>query len=75
LIQIQVTSNGSELNEMRRQKGSCKEALGLCAIKMFIFLADLPLCPTSEEEKAPSPPPVPALKTDLEPASTEVRAY
>lgn len=57
-----------------RQKGSCKGALDPRTIKMFIILADIPPSPMPEEEKAPSPPPVPALKTELEPASTEVRA-
>ncbi|NWZ42897.1 DPOD3 polymerase, partial [Brachypodius atriceps] len=33
--------------------------------------ADVPLSPTPEEERALSPPPVPALKTELEPACTE----
>ncbi|NWT15710.1 DPOD3 polymerase, partial [Vireo altiloquus] len=32
---------------------------------------DVPLSPTPEEERAPSPPAVPVLKTELEPASTE----
>ncbi|XP_066196841.1 DNA polymerase delta subunit 3 isoform X2 [Sylvia atricapilla] len=32
---------------------------------------DIPPSPTREEERAPSPPLVPALKTELEPASTE----
>ncbi|XP_023801391.1 DNA polymerase delta subunit 3 isoform X1 [Cyanistes caeruleus] len=36
--------------------------------------AGVPLSPTPEEVGAPSPPPVPALKTELEPASTEVSA-
>lgn len=45
-----------------------------CAIKVFFFLADVPPSPTPEEERAPSPAPEPALKTELEPASTEVRA-
>ncbi|XP_037232898.1 DNA polymerase delta subunit 3 isoform X1 [Falco rusticolus] len=35
---------------------------------------DVPPSPTPEEEKAPSPPLVPALKNELEPASTEVLA-
>ncbi|XP_040439743.1 DNA polymerase delta subunit 3 isoform X2 [Falco naumanni] len=35
---------------------------------------DVPPSPTPEEEKAPSPPLVPALKNELEPASTEVSA-
>ncbi|NWV30373.1 DPOD3 polymerase, partial [Origma solitaria] len=36
--------------------------------------ADVLPSPTPEEERAPSPPRVPALKTELEPASTEVSA-
>ncbi|XP_062423470.1 DNA polymerase delta subunit 3 isoform X2 [Rhea pennata] len=35
---------------------------------------DVPPFSTPEEVKAPSPPPLPALKTELEPASTEVSA-
>nr|XP_014127036.2 DNA polymerase delta subunit 3 [Zonotrichia albicollis] len=35
---------------------------------------DVPPSPTPEEERAPSPPPEPVLKTELEPASTEVSA-
>ncbi|NXO25702.1 DPOD3 polymerase, partial [Cisticola juncidis] len=35
---------------------------------------DVPRSPTPEEERAPSPPPVPALKTELEPAPTEESA-
>ncbi|XP_027762647.1 DNA polymerase delta subunit 3 isoform X3 [Empidonax traillii] len=36
--------------------------------------ADVPPPPTPEEEKAPSPPHIPALKTELEPAALEVSA-
>ncbi|XP_027762648.1 DNA polymerase delta subunit 3 isoform X4 [Empidonax traillii] len=35
---------------------------------------DVPPPPTPEEEKAPSPPHIPALKTELEPAALEVSA-
>ncbi|NXM32668.1 DPOD3 polymerase, partial [Oxyruncus cristatus] len=35
---------------------------------------DVPPPPTPEEEKAPSPPHIPALKTELEPAAMEVSA-
>ncbi|XP_027762645.1 DNA polymerase delta subunit 3 isoform X1 [Empidonax traillii] len=38
------------------------------------LFADVPPPPTPEEEKAPSPPHIPALKTELEPAALEVSA-